>query len=152
VKILLTILLLIASTLTTRSQDKNELLFKAVLEGDKTKVEKLIKEGADVNYTKEVRPSWKMNLLITSITNKQFAISKVLIENKADVNWKDAFKTSAILYAASSGNVELVKLLLANGANINDNDGQGNSVLSAARESENEDMIKFVTEKIREEK
>jgi len=151
-KVLMTIVFLLGTTLTTLSQDKNELLFKAVIKGDKAKVEKLIKEGADVNYIKEVGPSWKMNMLITSITNKRFDIAKVLIENKADVNWRDAFKTSAILYAASSGNIELVELLLANGSNINDNDGQGNNVLTAAKESKNDDMIKFVTEKIGGEK
>lgn len=78
---------------------------------------------------------------------KQFDISKILIENKADVNWKDGFKTSAIIYAASSGNKELVELLLSHGANINDSDGQGNTVLTAAKESKNKDLIKFIKEK-----
>ena len=91
-----------------------------------------------------------MNPLVSSITLKQYDISKVLIENKADVNWKDGFKTSAIMYAAAEGNKELVELLLSNGANINDNDEQGNTVLTAATESKNEDLIKFVKEKIGE--
>lgn len=147
-KTLLTITFFFGTILTTLSQDKNELLLKAVTNGDKGTVEKLIKEGADVNYIKEVGPWIKMNPLITSINKKQFDISKMLIENKADVNWKDGFKTSAIIYAAGLGNKELVELLLTNGANINDNDGQGNTVLTAAKESKNKDLIKFVKEKM----
>ncbi len=147
-KALLTLTFLFGTILPTFSQDKNELLLKAVTNGDKGTVEKLIKEGADVNYVKEVGPWMKMNPLTTSINKKQFDISKMLIENKADVNWKDGFKTSAIIYAAGLGNKELVELLLTNGANINDNDGQGNTVLTAAKESKNKDLIKFVKEKM----
>jgi ankyrin repeat protein len=147
-KTLLTITFFFATILTTLSQDKNELLFKAVTSGDKMTVEKLIREGADVNYIKEVGPWMKMNPLITSINKKHFDISKMLIENKADVNWKDGFKTSAIIYAAGIGNKELVELLLANGANINDNDGQGNTVFTAAKESKNKDLIKFVKQRM----
>jgi ankyrin repeat protein len=147
-KTLLTIIFLTGMVLTTFSQEKNELLLKAVSNGDKETVENLIKEGADVNYVKEVGPWVKMNLLITSINKGQFAISKILIENKADVNWKDGFKTAAIMYAASVGNKALVELLLVNGANINDSDGQGNTVLTAAKESKNKELIKFVREQI----
>jgi len=147
-KTLLTIIFLFGTILTTQSQDKNELLLKAVTNGDKVTVDKLIKEGADVNYIKEVGPWMKMNPLITSINKRQFDISKILIENKADVNWKDGFKTSAIIYASGLGNKELVELLLVNGADINDNDGQGNTVLTAAKESKNKDLVKFVKEKM----
>lgn len=147
-KTLLTITFLLGTIFITNGQDKNELLLKAVTNGDKETVDKLIKEGADVNYVKEVGPWMKMNPLITAINKRQFDISKMLIENKADVNWKDGFKTSAIIYAAGQGNKEIVELLLANGANINDNDGQGNTVLTAAKESKNKDLIKFVKERI----
>lgn len=151
-KTLLTLIFLLGTILTTFSQDKNESLLKAISNGDKDAVAKLISEGADVNYVKAVGPWMKMNPLITSINKKQFDIAKLLIGNKADVNWKDGFKTSAIMYAASAGDKELVELLLANGASIDDNDGQGNTVLTAAKESKNKDLIKFVKEKMSGEK
>ena len=151
-KPLLTLILLITATQTTFSQDKNELLLKAVADGDKEAVVQLIKEGADVNYVKTVGAWMKMNPLITAITNKHFDIARVLIENNTDVNWKDGFNTSAILYAASSGNRELVALLLSHGADINDHDGQGNTVLTAAKESKNKDLINFVKKKVAAEK
>jgi len=65
---------------------------KAVANGNKEAVEKLMKEGADVNYIKEAGPWMKVNPLITSINKKQFDIAKTLIENKADVNWKDGLR------------------------------------------------------------
>lgn len=151
-KVQLTIIFLFGTILTSYSQSKNELLLSAVTKGDKAKVEKLIKEGAEVNFVREVGPWMKTNPLITSINAEQFEIAKILIENKADVNWKDGFKTSAIIYAASFGNRELVELLLTDGADINDNDGQGNTVLTAAKESKNKDLIKFVEAKIKGDK
>jgi hypothetical protein len=66
-KTLLTMTFLLGIILTTLSQDKNDQLLKAVTDGDKGTVEKLIKEGADVNYIKEVGRWMKMNPLITSI-------------------------------------------------------------------------------------
>lgn len=43
--------------------------------GDKELVEKLIKDGADVNHIKEVGPWMKTNALITSINQRKFDIS-----------------------------------------------------------------------------
>lgn len=143
-KALFVLTFLFATSSTTLSQDRNELLLKAIERGEKEAVVKLLDEGADVNYVKEIGPWFKTNPLITSITRKQFDISGILIERKADVNWIDGFKTSAIIYAASAGNKELVELLLANGADINVIDAQGNTVLKAAKESKNKELLKFV--------
>lgn len=142
----------IGITISTTAQNKDEKLYQAVVKNDLIKTEKLIKKGADVNFVKQSGPWMKVSLLIAAINNKNLEITEVLLENKADVNWKDGFKTSAILYGANSGNVELIKLLLKYGANINDNDGKTNTVLTAAKESKNFEMIKFVKEKINEKK
>lgn len=132
---------------STIAQEKNEQLYEAVSKNDKDKVEKLIKKGADVNYAKETGPWMKVSVLITAVNNKNIDIAKFLLDNEADVNWKDGFDTSAILYAASGGSVDMVKLLLEYGANINDNDGKGNTVFTAAKKSKNKDLISFVKEK-----
>lgn len=136
--------------LATFAQENNEELYKAVIDNDKDFIENLIKEGADVNYVKEVGPWMKVNALITAVNNEYIEIAKLLLDNNADVNWKDGFNTSAIIYAAATGNQEMVELLLGNGADINDNDGQGNTVLTAAKESKNKDLIKIIKEKIKE--
>ena len=149
-KILTILICLLGLTFSTVAQNNSEQLYGAVTKNDKDKVEKLIEQGADVNYVKQAGSWMKVSVLITSVNNKDLDIAKLLLDNKADVNWKDGFKTPAILYAANTGSIEMVKLLLANGADINDNDGQGNTVLTAAKESKNKDLIAFVEESIKE--
>ena len=149
-KILTTLICLIGLTFSTIAQDKSEQLYEAVTKNNKDKVENLITKGADVNYVKEAGPWMKVSVLITAVNNQNIDIAKLLLDNKADVNWKDGFKTSAILYAANTGSIEMVKLLLEKGADINDNDGQGNTVLTSAKESKNEALIAFVKEKLKE--
>lgn len=151
-KKLLALILLIGISIPANAQNLNEKLYEAVAKNDLKKTEKLINKGADVNFVKKSGPWMKVSLLITAVNNKNNEITKILLKNKADVNWKDGFKTSAILYAANSGNTELLKLLLNYGANINDNDGQGNTVLTAAHESENPKMIELVEKEINKEK
>ncbi len=149
-KILITLTCLLGLTFSTIAQNKSQQLFEAVTINNKDKVETLIKKGADANFVKEIGPWVKVSVLITAVNNQNIDIVKLLLGNKADVNWKDGFKTSAILYAANKGNIEMVKLLLENGANINDNDGQGNTVLTAAKESKDKALIAFVQEKLKE--
>ncbi len=79
-KALLIVTFLFGTVLTTFSLDKNELLLKAVANGDKETVEKLIKDGADVNYIKEAGPWMKMNPLIMAINKRQFDIAKILMK------------------------------------------------------------------------
>jgi ankyrin repeat protein len=88
-----------------------------------------------------------VNMLVLAVNNDNFDIAKILITNKVNVNWKDGFQTSALMYAAAKGNKEMAVLLLDNGADVNANDGKGNTVLSAAKESENKELINYIQEK-----
>jgi ankyrin repeat protein len=133
-------------------QDNNEKLYKGIAKGDTSIVKQLLNDKADPNYIKAEGSWMKVNMLITAVNNGNIDIVKMLIANKADVKWKDEFKTTALIYAASNGNKEIVVLLLDNGADINDNDGQGNTVLSAAKESKNKELITFIEEKLKEKK
>lgn len=151
-KKLITSIFLLVITISAIAQNKSESLYDAVSKNDKAQVEKLIKKGADVNFIKEMGPWMKVSPLIAAVLNKNLDIIKTLIANKADINWKDGFNTSAIMYAANSGEMEIVKLLLENGANINDSDGQGNTVLSSATKSKNTELIVFVEETIKDTK
>ena len=151
-KNLITVLLTIFISATAFGQDSNKKLYQAIVKGDTTSVRQLLNDKADPNYIEASGPWMKVNMLITSVNNGNLDIVKILIANKADVNWKDGFKTTALMYAASKGNKDIVALLLDNGADINDNDGQGNTVLSAAKESKNKELIKFVETKLKEKK
>lgn len=149
ISILLTI---ICTTLCAFGQDNNEKLFQAITKNDTSLVKQLLSDKADPNFVKAQGPWMKVNMLITAVNNGNIDIVRMLIANKADVKWKDGFKTTALMYAATKGNKEIVILLLDNGADISDNDGQGNTVLSAAKESKNKELIKFIETKLKEKK
>jgi uncharacterized protein len=143
----LTVLILLFSV-TAIGQNKGEKLYNLVVKNDTENAIKLISENADVNYVKE--SGWvKVNSLISAINNVNVEIVKSLLEHNADVNWKDGFNTTALMYAASKGNKEIVDLLLKYGADINANDGEGNTVLTAAKESKNSELIALIEVKMK---
>jgi ankyrin repeat protein len=129
------------------AQDKNDLLYDAIIKSDKPTVEKLLAEGASANYVKELKPWLRVSMLIAAVDHNDLEIVRLLLTNKASVGFRDGFNTTAIIYAASNGELEMVKLLVQSGADVNDNDGKGNSVLSAAKESQEADLIAFVVSK-----
>jgi ankyrin repeat protein len=131
------------------AQDVNIRLYKAVSSKDTVEVEKLLTKGADANYKFKMGQA-EMNLLIVAVTNKDFKSVKLLIEHKANVNGRDWFNTTPLMYAANGGNVEIVKYLIQKGADAKATDGQGNTVLSAAKERNNPEVIKLIEEKIKE--
>ena len=148
--ILLFSIILIAGAIF--GQDNNEKLYSAITRGDTLIVRQLLNNDADPNYIIASGPWMKVNMLITAVNNGNIDIAKMLIAKNANVNWKDGFNTTALMYAAAKGNKDMVILLLNNGANISDNDGQGNTVLTAAKESKNKDLIKFIQGKLKEKK
>lgn len=141
-KNILTLLIIFISS-ASFGQDNGELLYNLVVKNDTEQSIKLISENANVNYVKE-SGMVKVNALITAINNKNIEIVRSLLKHKADVNWKDGFQTTALMYAAASGSKEMVELLLNSGADIKAKDGMGNTVLSAAKESGNEEVVKLI--------
>ncbi len=141
-KTLITCCLIFISTLTF-GQNKDELLYQAISKKDTAKVKSLLIQGANPNFKKKVG-EFEISMLILAIQERNYTISKLLVDHKVDVNFKDWFKTTALMYAANFGDKHIVELLIANGADVNAKDEQGNSVLSAAKESKNEEVIKLI--------
>lgn len=120
---------------TLVSQTKNDQLFKSIQNGEKDKVTTLLNAGCDANYFIVGSPEIKVSCLIAAVNyNKTTDIAKLLIDHKADVNWKDNLKNSAIIYAVKNGNLPMIKLLVANGANLSEVDAQGKTLLFTAKE------------------
>ncbi|XP_057318733.1 ankyrin-1-like [Microplitis mediator] len=87
-------------------------LLTAVRENNFEMTRYLIKFGADVN-------TWYGYPLHIAVKNKNNDIVKLLIENKADVNFIGTAGETALSLAVEKESFELVKILLDNGADIN---------------------------------
>jgi ankyrin repeat protein len=83
-------------------------------------------------------------LLVLSVLNDDFKTVKLLVDHKAQVNWRDWFNASALMYAASEGDLNIIKYLLERGADIHAKDKHGNTVLSAAKEGNHPEAIKLI--------
>lgn len=97
-------------------------LYRAAEEGDYNKVAKLLKAGADVNATGDYGNS----ALAVAAENGHEEIVKLLLENHALVDAREAGGTTPLMWAASA---DIVELLLHAGADINAVDRDGRSVL-----------------------
>ena len=74
---------------------------------------------------------------------------KLLVDHKVEINWKDWFGSTALMYAAHKGNIAIISYLLKNGADIHFKDKEGNTVLSAAKEGNHPDAIKFIEDNLK---
>ncbi|GEM_PF-1621998 len=123
----------------------DEELYSAVSDNNLEKVESLLSEGANPNYVLN-KGMVKVSPLITAIINKNFKIAELLVENEADVNFRDGFETTPLMYAASSGNYEITKLLIDNDANVDAVDNNGNDIYEAGVKSRNREVIELLSE------
>jgi len=131
-------------TTTSFCQDLNEQLYNAVSKKDSLSVQNLLIKKADANFKKKTGGFLEISMLILAVQNSDFNDVKLLIGHGAEVDWRDAFKTTALMYAASKGNKAIVIYLIKNGADVNAKDEQGNSVLSAAEESKHSEIIELI--------
>ena len=115
-------------------------IIKAIENNDIKTVKSILKEGKiDINKIHEFSNIFELNgttntekytALIKSVQKTNYEISKLLIENNANVNIKYEIKSlpseqylklTALEIAAESNDYEIVKLLVDNGANVDEN-------------------------------
>jgi ankyrin repeat protein len=87
-------------------------LCKAAIAGDCKGIEKLLKQGADINQTNE----FKFSALMLAASNAHGATVRFLLENRADVKQVDQFGACALFNAAVRGYWDIYHQLLNAGA------------------------------------
>jgi len=92
-----------------------ELLEAILNDADVTEIEKLIDQGADVNFQDQ---SGIAQVLCLAIAKNNYAVVELLIARGANVNLKDYFVGITPIFAALQ-NPHILKLLLEKGANPN---------------------------------
>lgn len=111
-------------------------------------INKLLNEGADVNFVSD--DLFDTALLATCrsmfLKSKTLNVAKTLIVHKADVNSVDKFGYSPLNYAAEGKglldkDLELVKLLVENGADISHTNNEGKTSLELARDGKIKDYF-----------
>ena len=83
-------------------------IFSASANGNKTLIKGLLKDGADVNATNEL----KRTPLYVAVQHGQYKTAKYLIRNGADVNLADFTGETPLMVAVDKDNLKLVKLLI----------------------------------------
>ena len=146
-KIVFGFALVVSTSILAQAQDGK--LYDAVVNNDIKKVEKLLKRNADPNVVLSMGVS-EVSPLIMAIVNGNFEIVKLLVEHNAQVDYRDGFNSTALMYAAHKGSKEIVEYLLSKGADARAEDGKGNSVLSAAKESKNAEVIALIENHLKE--
>ncbi len=106
----------------------DDMLRKAVMEGDAGWVKISIGSGANVN----ARLRSGATLLHRAASDGSLEIARMLIENEVNVDAKDKKGYTPLHTAARRGRFEIVKLLIENHADINARNEQRDSVLNVA--------------------
>lgn len=89
-------------------------LMIAAIRGNLNAVERLIAQGASVNKT-----GWApLHYAASGESGEQVAITRLLLDYKADVNSLSPNKTTPLMMAASYGSDQVVQLLLNAGADV----------------------------------
>ena len=146
------LLLLFSGILTIKAQDKNELLYDAIVKKDIPAVSKLLNvDHANSSYVRSSSRFNKTSVLIAACKTGDSVIVRMLIDKGAELEFKDVpFGRTALMYAVAANKATVVDLLLAEGANVNATDGKGYTVLTAAKDSGDEDMKTLIEDKIEE--
>jgi ankyrin repeat protein len=104
-------------------------LLNAVKDGDKDRVERLLRRGADVNARTEDGTTALMHATVVG----DISLVRLLLDHKADVNARNKAGATALLWAVGDG--DKVRALLDRGANVNIRPNSGRTPLLIAAES-----------------
>ncbi len=116
-RIVTSLLLTAALTLSVRATDTNDDLVAAAKKGDADAVKSLLDKGADAN----AKNSYGATALTFAADKGHLEVVKLLLKHKADPKVKDTFyKAAPLFWAVYRGNADIAKALLDAGAEADD--------------------------------
>ena len=123
-----------------------ELLLFKIIKSSKNEEQKIkyinlmMKNGVDINIRNE-----NSYLINESLKYHNDILAKVIIEKGANINIKDNFRKTPLMYAIENNNSsDIIELLLQKGANINDKDFNGNTPLHYACKFSNVNIVSLI--------
>jgi len=134
----LSVAFIIAIFLIVTSCASTTPLIKASADGDSLAVQKLIKDGANINEpdSKGYTP------LIYAVSSGNIETVKTLLNKGADINDRDKENSNTpVLWALNYGYFDIAKLLINRGADINMKSPEGENVLDLALSSAQGDIV-----------
>ena len=105
-----------------------ESLLLAARNGDKDQIEKLLKEGVDIDFSTEN----SYTALGYAAAKGNIPLMQFLLDKGADINNKSRNDKSPILVVAGTQHINAAKMLIKNGANLNIISGQRSCLHEAA--------------------
>ncbi|KAF8829738.1 hypothetical protein HHX47_DHR2000181 [Lentinula edodes] len=93
-----------------------------------------------------INDGWKNASLLKAVINDHFAMTKVLVENGADVNAQGGDFGSVLQAATNKGNLDIVRFLIERDANVNAQGGFFGNALQAPARYGNLDIVKYLVE------
>ena len=122
----------------SRMASLNQQLFSAAEAKDTKSIEKLLKEGADV----QAQDQNGRTALMIATYNQDIASVQKLIEAGADVNQQDDMLDSPFLYAGAEGYLDILKLTIQAGADPSITNRYGGTALIPASEHGYVDVVR----------
>lgn len=118
----------------------------AAISGEMNRVEKLLKNGAEVNSRGPAagRVPAGMTALMGAATNNHLEVVKLLISHGANINQADDGGGTALIYAVWKGNKKVVSFLLENGADVYAKTRDGRTPLSIAKQAGHTEIVKML--------
>lgn len=102
--------------------------------------------GFDINYFFKDSPK-EFTLLHFAVNFGDINVTKLLLEEGADIDIKDQNKNTSLHLAASNGHTDTVKLLMEKGSDLSVVDKEGNTSLHLAASNGHTDIVKLLVEK-----
>ncbi len=123
-----------------KDEQKSELI-EAAFNNSITSIERLLKQGVDVN---EKNKSGNTALMIAAANGNTEMLEILIYMAKANVNIQDCYGNTPLMWAVVKGYKEVVNILINANADVNIQNHEGRTALIYAVGEENKDIIEML--------